>query len=168
MPVHNILHRGIAEETGYTLSIFIVLAAVATSRPHEGRYLIPPIEMRLVVHDSTKGAVEKTFGNEKLLVESTAAFVSGDISDAFATFSNQSWTVMMTFTEDAAKRFAEYSGKHINSRLAILSRGKVLSAPILRESISGGVVAISGSFTEDAARQLVTAIEQEKSPRAKK
>lgn len=125
-------------------------------------------EIRLVVPDSTKGAFEKSFGDEKLWVEATPAFVSRDINDAFVTFSDESWTVVMKFTEDAAKRFAEYSGKHVNSRLAILSRGKVLSAPVLLQAISGGVVEISGGFTEDAARQLVTAIEQEKTPKTKK
>ena len=144
------------------LSILVILVASPLFATEQA------FELRLVVPDSMKGAVEKSFGDEKLLVEATAAFVSSDITDAFAAFSNESWTVMVIFTEDAAKRFAEYSGKHVNSRLAILSRGKVLSAPVLREPISGGVVAISGSFTEDAARHLMTAIEKEKSPKTKK
>jgi hypothetical protein len=131
------------------LSIFAMLVASPLFATDQA------LEIRLVVPDSTKGAMEKSFGNEKLWVENTEAFVSRDISDAFATYSNESWTVMLTFTEDAAKRFAEYSKKHVNSRLAILSRGKVLAVPVLREPISGGGVAISGNFTEDAARQLV-------------
>lgn len=40
MPVHIILHRGIAEAAGYTLLISIVLAGIAVSRPHEACSLI--------------------------------------------------------------------------------------------------------------------------------
>jgi hypothetical protein len=41
LPLHIVVHRGLAEMGGYTLSISIILAGVAVFRPHEARALIP-------------------------------------------------------------------------------------------------------------------------------
>ena len=40
LPVHIIVHRGIAEVAGYTLFISVVLAGVALSRPHEAHSVL--------------------------------------------------------------------------------------------------------------------------------
>ena len=40
LPVHIILHRGIAEAAGYTLCISVVLAGIAVSRPHEAHAVL--------------------------------------------------------------------------------------------------------------------------------
>ncbi|MFN0080864.1 MAG: hypothetical protein ACKVY0_30720 [Prosthecobacter sp.] len=41
MPVHIILHRGIAEAAGWTLFISIILAGIAVSRPREAHVVLP-------------------------------------------------------------------------------------------------------------------------------
>jgi hypothetical protein len=41
MPIHIIIHRGLAEAAGFTLCISIGLAGIALFRPHQARALIP-------------------------------------------------------------------------------------------------------------------------------
>ncbi len=41
LPLHIVVHRGLAEMAGYTLSVSIILAGAAVFRPHQARGLIP-------------------------------------------------------------------------------------------------------------------------------
>jgi len=45
--------------------------------------------------------------------------------------------------------------QNINRRLAIIIDGRACSAPRIRQEIPGGMVQISGDFSEDEARELV-------------
>ena len=128
----------------------------------------PAIEIRRVVPAQTQDAVARPLNGEELWLEPTASFDSHDIQSAAAVQSQDQWTVFIAFTPGAAARFGTYSKDHIGSRLALLSRGQILSAPVLREAITGGTLQISGNFTQDAALKLAQAINSEKAkPQAK-
>jgi preprotein translocase subunit SecD len=68
------------------------------------------------------------------------------------------WTLSLTFTDSGSKRFAEATEKLLGKRLAILANDKVLVAPFIRESITGGRAEISGSFTEQELKDLADAV----------
>ena len=53
-----------------------------------------------------------------------------------------------------AKRFADISRANVNRRFAIVLDDKVISAPVIREPITGGRGQISGSFTAATASEL--------------
>lgn len=54
LPVHIILHRGLAQGAGYTLGISMVLAVVSVCRPREAPFLIPlAIGLALLFSPST-------------------------------------------------------------------------------------------------------------------
>ena len=116
------------------------------------------IEFRVVVPTGTKDAVEKKIDDSTLWVDSRPSFGTADIKSAFVTRNSDRWVVFMSFTDAAAKRFGDFSEAHIGDRIAILSHGKLISAPTLRQAITGGSVEISGNFTEDTARELAAAI----------
>ena len=116
------------------------------------------IEFRVVVPSGTRDAVEKKNDDSTLWVDSKPSFATADIKSAFVTRSSDRWVVFMSFTDDAAKRFGDFSQSHVGDRIAILSHGKLISAPTLRQAITGGSVEISGNFTEDTARELAAAI----------
>ena len=79
-----------------------------------------------------------------------------DLTDARAGTSGQTgqWVVNFTFNSVGARRFADVSRANIGKRFAIVLDDKVISAPVLREAITGGRGQISGSFTAASATDL--------------
>lgn len=62
--------------------------------------------------------------------------------------------VSLTFTSDGAKKFADLTAKNIGKVIPIVLDGQVISAPVVNEKIADGAAQISGSFTENEAKQL--------------
>jgi protein-export membrane protein SecD len=62
--------------------------------------------------------------------------------------------VNFTFNSVGARRFADISRANVNHRFAIVLDDKVISAPVIREAITGGRGQISGSFSPDSANDL--------------
>ncbi len=81
------------------------------------------------------------------------------VTRAGAVFDNQGYGVTVTFNGDGAKQFGELTAAHVGEQLAILLDGKIVSAPVLREPIWGGTAHISGSFTDEQARDLASVLE---------
>jgi preprotein translocase subunit SecD len=54
----------------------------------------------------------------------------------------------------SAQQFGELTARSVGKVLAIKVDGRVLSRPVVREPILGGVGQISGSFTREQAREL--------------
>lgn len=63
--------------------------------------------------------------------------------------------VLLRFNDDGAKIFEELTSKNVDKRLAIYIDGISISAPAVREKISGGKAQITGNFTDKEARELV-------------
>lgn len=84
--------------------------------------------------------------------------LSGDvINDAQPDFDSQHGgrpVVSMTMKTDAARTWADITGKNVGKPIAIVLDGKVYSAPAPSEKIAGGSSQISGSFTPDDTRAL--------------
>ena len=64
------------------------------------------------------------------------------------------WVVNFTFDAIGTRRFAEVSSRNVGKRFAIVLDGKVISAPVIREAITGGRGQISGSFDAASATDL--------------
>ncbi|MDX8387608.1 MAG: protein translocase subunit SecD [Ghiorsea sp.] len=62
--------------------------------------------------------------------------------------------VTLKFNNQGARMFDRLTKENVNKRFAILLEGKVQSAPVIRERISGGTAQITGSFLIDDARNL--------------
>lgn len=84
--------------------------------------------------------------------------LSGDvIDDARPDYDSQHGgrpVVSMTMKPDAARVWADITGKNVGKPIAIVLDGQVYSAPAPSERISGGSSQISGSFTPDDTRAL--------------
>jgi|HigsolmetaAR203D_1030402.scaffolds.fasta_scaffold00625_19 SecD/SecF fusion protein len=83
--------------------------------------------------------------------------LEGDrLVDAGAGFDPQTGAPVVTFRFDSigATRFADITRENVGRRFAIVLDGKVLSAPVIREPITGGSGQISGSFTVQEAQDL--------------
>ncbi|MBI4743753.1 MAG: protein translocase subunit SecD [Actinobacteria bacterium] len=67
--------------------------------------------------------------------------------------------VEMTFTKEGAVKFEEITGKLKGKQLAIVLDGKVMSAPNVRDQISGGNAEITGNFTIEEVKKLVLVLQ---------
>ncbi|HEY1930432.1 MAG TPA: protein translocase subunit SecD [Acetobacteraceae bacterium] len=93
---------------------------------------------------------------ERVAVRSRVDVDGGDLTNAQAGTNPQTgeWVVNFTFNSVGAQRFADITRTNVNHRFAIVLDGKVISAPVIREPITGGRGEISGSFTASSATDL--------------
>ncbi|HEY4043649.1 MAG TPA: protein translocase subunit SecD [Rhodopila sp.] len=94
--------------------------------------------------------------NEKIAVRKRIDVDGADLTDARAGTSPETgdWVVNFTFNSVGARRFADVSRANVNHRFAIVLDDKVISAPVIREAITGGRGQISGSFNAASANDL--------------
>ena len=64
-------------------------------------------------------------------------------------------SVGLTFNNDGRKLFDQITKGHIGDYLGIFLDGTPISVPVIRDEIADGKAEISGSFTVDAAKELV-------------
>ncbi len=62
--------------------------------------------------------------------------------------------VLLEFNSEGAKLFKEITSRNVGKRLAIYIDDVLISAPVVREEISGGKAQITGNFTVEEAREL--------------
>ena len=105
------------------------------------------------------------FGAEKLFFEdninealvSKRIILSGEnLLDAQPQMDNQTNQTVVSFTLDrvGAKRFGKATSTGVGKQLAIVLDGKIVSAPVIRDTIASGNGQISGNFTFQSATDL--------------
>jgi len=94
--------------------------------------------------------------NQKLAVRRRVDVDGGDLTDARAGTNQQNgdWVVNFTFNSVGARRFADVTRDNVSRRFAIVLDNQVISAPVIREPITGGRGQISGSFSAQSANDL--------------
>ena len=108
---------------------------------------------------------EDSFGAEKLRYEdnneeatvSKRIILSGDnLLDAQPRMNTETNETVVSFTLDrvGAKRFGKATSTGIGKQLAIVLDGKIISAPVIRDTIASGSGQISGGFTFQSATDL--------------
>ncbi len=108
---------------------------------------------------------QDSFGVEKLKHEngldedfvSKRIILSGDnLLDAQPRMDSQTNETVVSFTLDrvGAKRFGKATSANIGRQLAIILDGKIISAPVIRDTIASGSGQISGGFTFQSATDL--------------
>ena len=109
--------------------------------------------------------INDSFGAEKLKFEnnneeamvSKRIIMSGDnLLDAQPRMDSQTNETIVSFTLDrvGAKRFGKATATGIGKQLAIVLDGKIISAPVIRDTIASGSGQISGGFTFQSATDL--------------
>ncbi|WP_440670469.1 protein translocase subunit SecD [Candidatus Pelagibacter sp. HIMB1483] len=108
---------------------------------------------------------EDSFGTEKLKYADTSEeatvskriILSGDnLLDAQPRMNSETNETVVSFTLDrvGAKRFGKATSTGIGKQLAIVLDGKIISAPVIRDTIASGSGQISGGFTFQSATDL--------------
>ena len=105
------------------------------------------------------------FGNETFILKDTKEKISvskriiltGDnLIDANPKYDNINQEPIVAFTLNrlGSQRFGQATSKNIGKRLAIILDNEAISAPVIRDSITGGQGTISGNFTFQSATDL--------------
>jgi preprotein translocase subunit SecD len=112
-----------------------------------------PIGTKLIGQPPTGGTGSK--GGGVYLVARTPVVRGTDIRDSKAETGNMpgSWSTGFVLAQDAARRFADFTGSHIGTPLAIVLDGKVLQAPNIKNQISDQGV-IEGQASQEEAQDL--------------
>tara|TARA_A100001011_G_scaffold342768_1_gene376559 strand:+ start:265 stop:1818 length:1554 start_codon:yes stop_codon:yes gene_type:complete len=108
---------------------------------------------------------DDSFGSERLKYEDSSEesivskriILSGDnLLDAQPRMNSESNETVVSFTLDrvGAKRFGKATSTGIGKQLAIVLDGKIISAPVIRDTIASGSGQISGGFTFQSATDL--------------
>ena len=95
-------------------------------------------------------------GQERYAVRRRVEVDGANLSDARAgqDSRNGEWVVNFTFDSIGTRRFADVTRQNVGRPFAIVLDEKVITAPVIREAITGGRGQISGSFDVRGANDL--------------
>jgi len=116
------------------------------------------LTFRLVSEDDGFGSEKLILSenNEELIVNKRVVISGDNLVDAQPQFDNQSNQPIVLFTLDrqGAQKFGKITTENVGRRLAIVLDNSVISAPQIRESITGGTGTISGGFSFQESTDL--------------
>jgi preprotein translocase subunit SecD len=69
--------------------------------------------------------------------------------------------VELILTSEGAKKFKELTAQNVGKRCGMVLNGELLSAPIIRDTISGGRAIINGIFTKSVAETIAKSLNQQ-------
>jgi protein-export membrane protein SecD len=119
----------------------------------------PFLEFRVQSNEPQQITVDK---DGKAVLNADGNFIPTQLTGKYLKSSNLSFNqttgepiINLNFNDEGAKLFEQITKDNIGKTVAIYLDGEVISAPVVREAISGGQAQISGSFTPVEGRQLV-------------
>jgi preprotein translocase subunit SecD len=124
-----------------------------------------PFQVQLVLDEPGENSEPMTnnaggAGGQTLYVQKAPLLDCTAISSATVTKDTPTGApqIEVEFTEVGGELFAAITKENIDKRLAIVLDGHLYSAPVIRSEIPGGKAQITGSFTEEEARELAAKI----------
>ena len=117
------------------------------------------LNFKLVTNDKSEFGSEKYIikGTQEEVLVSKRIILSGEnLIDAQPRYDNLNNEPIVAFSLDrlGSQKFAQVTSKNIGKRIAIILDNEAISAPVIRDSITGGNGTISGNFTFQTATDL--------------
>lgn len=112
----------------------------------------PPKENQVVVGPDGKVNLDP-FAGKYIATELTGRFLQKSTLE-FNQSTRQA-TVVLQFNDAGAKLFEKLTTDNVNKTIAIYLDGASISAPVVRQAISGGRAEITGNFSPEEAKVLV-------------
>lgn len=96
---------------------------------------------------------------ETIYIVEPPVIMSPMIGDAYSSIDDRGRPyIVIKFAEPTISDFAAVSQAAIGERLAIVVSGELVAAPVLRESISNGVISVSGPFSPTKAQAITSVL----------
>lgn len=119
----------------------------------------PFLEFRVQSTEPQKITVDK---DGKAVIDQNANFVPTALNGKYLKSAQLTFDtgtgepiVNLNFNDEGAKLFEQITKDNVGKTVAIYLDGEVISAPVVREAITGGQAQISGSFTPEEGKMLV-------------
>ena len=91
---------------------------------------------------------------EEVRVQETPNLTGDYIQNASLQYNENEPVVSFSFNKEGSDLFAKMTSENVGSRFAIVLDGALITAPVIREAITGGSGQISGNFTNESANNL--------------
>ena len=135
----------------------LLIAASCTERPQ------PVIlEFRIAETEPSEGLTPMVFSgwgqSDTFYVHGEVLLSAEDVADASVTMQDEFPIVALKLTEGGTIKFAEITGANVGRHLGIIVDGRLLSAPVIRDTILFGRAQITGDFSEQEAERLADAL----------
>lgn len=91
---------------------------------------------------------------EEVRVQENPNLTGDYIQNASLQYNENEPVVSFSFNKEGSDLFAKMTSENVGSRFAIVLDGALITAPVIREAITGGSGQISGNFTNESANNL--------------
>jgi preprotein translocase subunit SecD len=88
------------------------------------------------------------------VISDTLTLHRADIKSAEAVQRDGQWSVEITLGPEAAAKFGDITARNIRKPMQIVVEDRIISTPIILNAIRLGKVALTGNFTEEAAKEM--------------
>jgi hypothetical protein len=96
--------------------------------------------------------------DQKVYLSNEVVLSNADVKSARVVTGPSGPQIDIIFTQPGTERFTRATANNIMRPLGILVDGQLISAPIVREKITGGRAVMSGPFSEQEARRIAAGI----------
>jgi preprotein translocase subunit SecD len=120
------------------------------------------LELRIVETSPGEGLTAMTmtaWGRSETFYAHEEILMTGDDVDSAAlTEWNGHPAVELSFTAEGAAKLAQITGANVGRRMGMIVDGVLVTAPVIRAPIDGGVAVINGEFTDEEAKRVAAGL----------
>ncbi len=91
---------------------------------------------------------------EEIRVQEIPSLTGDYLQDASLQYNQNEPVVTFSFNKEGSDIFSQMTSENVGTRFAIVLDGALITAPVIREPITGGSGQISGGFTNESANNL--------------
>lgn len=141
------------------LAALTILGGVSCETPESSVTL----EIRRAEPEPGPGLTKMVFSGwghaDTFYVADEVLLSNADVDSAAVVAWGESRAVEVVFTARGRERFGQVTAEHLGSHLGILVDGQLISAPVVKDTITGGRAVISGDFSEAEAQRIARGIQ---------
>jgi preprotein translocase subunit SecD len=137
---------------------FFIIAVILTVAGCGEKPQPVSVEFRLADRTPAEGLTEMVFSGwgqkDTFYLHNEVLLSEEDIGVASVTTEQESPAVAIRFSQVGTKKFADVTGSNIGRHLGMVVDGSLLSAPLIRDTITVGRAIITGDMSEQEAQRI--------------
>ncbi|MFC2084762.1 hypothetical protein ACFLS9_06875 [Bacteroidota bacterium] len=139
------------------LLLFVFLIACSEKKDTQKFVLL---EFRIAETESTDSQTKMivTDWGEVYYLRKEVEITNKDVKSAEVKNMNDRTVILLTFNEEGKQKFADLTANNIGKKIGMLLDGKLVSAPVVNDTIKEGRAIISYNFNEEEAESIAKSI----------